>query len=269
MVRGPQLTRFANLGVTAPAPPAGNWPAKFTFDQFWSFTEPLEGGYPAVDCMFLVQDLQVATAMGITFTNKADRKTGLAMALALQWIYKPGHPKAGQFCSPADVERDYDVVLSKEEIGKKGPGHLSEWKAATNCRITIDGLKRGVRRKITDNIDYIKTKRPNEPQKGKDNQYLGDFDTFPADAQLCIASLTWANGAAFLYPNFQEACRSANWFRAAKECTFKSKDNTLPQRQEQQQLMMHNAGCAALGVASPDVLHFPKKLPAPPGAAGP
>jgi hypothetical protein len=267
VTRGP--LRFANVGVPVPAPPAGQWPAKFTFDEFWSFTEPLEGGYPAVDCMFLVQDLQVATAMGITFTNKANRNAGLAMAKALEWVYKPGHGQAGQFCSSADIERDYDAVLDKEDIGRKGPGHLPEWKAATNCRITLEGLKRAVRRKIIGNINYIKTQRPDEPHRGKENRYFGDFDTFPADAQLCIASLTWANGAAFHYPSFQAACRAAKWFDAAKECTFKNKENTLQKREDQQKLMMHNAGCAALGVANPDVLHFPTKLTAPSAPTGP
>jgi hypothetical protein len=253
--------------VTAASPAGADWPAKFTFDEFWSFTEPLEGGYPAVDCMIMVQDLQVATAMGITFTTKANRNPGLAMAKDLQWVYKLGHPKGAQFCSPADIESDYDTVLSHPEIGMKGPGHLKEWKDMTVCRLTLDGLKRGVRKKIVGNINYVKTQRPNEPSKGRENRYFGDWDSFSADAQLCIASLTWANGAAFHYPSFQEATRGGNWFEAAKQCGFRNKDNTLPKRQAAQELMMHNAGCVALGVAKGDKLHWPQKLAAPP--AGP
>ena len=30
-----------------PAAPTAAWPAKFTFDEFWNFTEPLEGGIAA------------------------------------------------------------------------------------------------------------------------------------------------------------------------------------------------------------------------------
>jgi hypothetical protein len=236
--------------------PTADWPAKFTFDEFWNFTEPLEGGF-AADCMLLVQDLQVATGMGITFTGKNNRNAGLAMAKALEWVYKPGHPRAGDPCDPSDIARDFDVVLSHEELGRPGPqpGSLKKWKDMTNCRITKDGLRKGVKTKAVGNIKYVKTLRTG-------NKYLGDFDTFPADAQLCVISLTWANGNEFNYPTFAKACREANWFEAAKQCGFESKANTLPKRQKDQETMMCNAGCVKLGVA-PDTLHWPKLLALP------
>jgi hypothetical protein len=74
------------LNIPAPAAP-GAWPANFTFEQFWAFTEPLDGGFPA-DCMFMVKDLHVATGMGTTFSGKAKRASGLAMALKLEWVSK-------------------------------------------------------------------------------------------------------------------------------------------------------------------------------------
>jgi hypothetical protein len=231
--------------------PEAAWPAKFTFDEFWSFTEPLEGGF-AADCMFMVQDLQVATGMGITFTGKNNRDAGLRMAKALKWVNK----QSGAPCDPSDIERDYDLVLTKEELGRRGPGFLAEWKALTNCRITRDGLKQGVRTRVIGNINYVKTLRTG-------NKYLGDFDTFPADAQLCVISLTWANGNAFGYPTFCKACREADWFGAAKQCGFASKENTLPRRQKAQEEMMRNAGCVKLGVAKPDTLQWPTILALP------
>jgi hypothetical protein len=232
-----------------------DWPAKFTFDEFWNFTEPLEGGF-AADCMFMVQDLQVATGMGITFTGKSNRGAGLQMAKALSWVYKPGHPQAGHGCSPGDIEADYDQVLSRDDIGRRGPGFLSEWKAMTNCRITQAGLKEGVRKRVVGNIQYVKTNRTG-------SKYLGDFDTFPADAQLCVISLTWANGNEFNYPKFAEACRSADWFEASRQCGFSSKENTLPKRQKAQEEMMRNAAAVKLGAASPETLHWPTILAAP------
>lgn len=235
--------------------PDAGWPAKFTFDEFWNFTEPLEGGM-AADCMFLVQDLQVATAMGITFTGNTNRNPGLLMAKALDWVYKPGHLQAGQRCSPSDIERDYDKVLSNEELGRRGPGFLGKWKDMTNCRITREGLQRAVRSKVIGNINYVKTRRSG-------NKHVGDFDSFPADAQLCVISLTWANGNEFGYPTFCRACREADWFEASRQCGFKSKENTLALRQKQQEEMMRNAACIAQGVATGDTLQWPKILAAP------
>jgi hypothetical protein len=210
----------------------------------------------------MVQDLQVATGMGITFTGKANRNAGLAMAVALEWVFKPEHPNRNARCTPADIARDYDVVLGMEELGRQGPGHLAEWKRATNCRITRDGLKRAVQNKIIGNINFVKTMRTGAKS-------IGDFDSFPADAQLCVASLTWAIGNEFGYPNFCKACREASWFAAAKECGFSDKSNTLPRRQAAQELMMRNAGCTALGGGDPNILHWPGTLAVPSGPSGP
>jgi hypothetical protein len=228
--------------------PVAGWPAKFTFDEFWNFTEPLEGGITA-DCMFMVQDLQVATAMGITFTGKSNRAAGLRMAQALEWVNKSSR----SFCLPLEIERDYDAVLKRDDLGRLGPGRLAEWKGITNCRITLNGLKKGVRERVVQNINYVKTQR-------KGDKYLGDFDSFPADAQLCVISLTWANGNEFNYRDFAKACRDANWFEASRECGFKSKENTLPLRQRQQEDMMRNAGYVAQGAANPNKLQWPTLL---------
>lgn len=228
--------------------PEAAWPAKFTFDEFWKFTEPLEGGM-AADCMFMVQDLQVATAMGITFTGKSNRNAGLRMAQQLEWTNKI----TGNICTDPEIARDYDEVLKHDDLGRLGPGRLGQWKAMTNCRITLNGLKKGVRTRVLFNIDYVRTKRTG-------NKYLGDFDKFPADAQLCIISLTWANGNEFNYPAFAKACREANWFEASRECGFKSKENTLPLRQKHQEDMMRNAGYVAQGAASPAKLQWPTIL---------
>src|SRR5688572_3776408 len=212
--------------------------------------------------MFMVNDLQVATGMGITFKGKSDRNGGLAMALALDWVYKPGHPKANQTCTPTDITLDYDTVLAKEELGKKGSGFLPEWMKITNCRITLDGLKRAVRNRIVGNINHMRTRKVAS---------LGNFDSFPADAQLCVASLTWARGNEFdlEFKDFAKACRATDWFEAAEQCTFRNKESTLPKRSAQQQLMMRNAGFAKLGLGDPNTLHFPGKLDLPPNPYGP
>jgi hypothetical protein len=178
------------------------------------------------------------------------------MATALEWIFKLGHPNALRTCSAADIARDYDVVLGMEELGRKGPGHLREWRAATNCRLTVDGLKRAVRKKVLDNINDIRTRLTGD-------RYLGDFDSFPADAQLCVASMTWANGKECGSPKFRKACREADWFEAARECDVSSTEHMPPRRQKVQAEMMRNAGCVKLGVDSPDALHWPTILSAP------
>jgi hypothetical protein len=239
-----------SIPMAAPAAPPGAFPAKFTFDQFWDFTEPLEGGF-AADCMFMVQDLQVATGMGITFTGKANRNEGLRQALALEWVNKNTQLPA----TPGEITHDYDLVLTMEALGSQGPGHLDKWKAVTSCRITKDGLKTAVRRKITENLNHIRSKP----------DVFGNFDAYPADAQLCCASLSWAIGINFdlRYPRFCAASKIADWLTAEQQCTFKNQENTIPRRLASQETMMHNDRAGKLGFTDPEVLHWPTRVDLP------
>jgi hypothetical protein len=66
--------------------------------------------------------------------------------------------------------------------------------------------------------------------RAKRKDPLGDFDRFPADAQLCIISLSWASGAESRFPEFCKATRAMDWFRAAKHCGFANKGNKKLQR---------------------------------------
>jgi hypothetical protein len=237
------------------APAETAWPAKFTFEEFWSFSEPLEGN--AANYMFMVQDLQVATGMGITWSNKANRNTpsGLPSALTLQWHYKPEHPNHGAVCSPEDVAKDYDEVLKHDDLGRLGPGQAAQWQNITQCRLTRETIKKAVRARVISNFNGVKARA----------DVFGDFTKYPADAQLCVISLTWGVGPNFFvgYPKFCAACKAGRWLEAAKEATFKNQENTLPQRQRAQQLMMRNAEAVRMGEGDPDNLQWPAELTIP------
>jgi len=252
LVQAPGPIPVANRALAVAAPPsAAPWPAKFTFEQFWTFTEPLEGGI-AANCMFMVKDLQVATCMGITFHGKAQRAAGIAMAKKLQWNNK----NTGHLASDAEIEHDYDVVLKMEAVAKKGSGFIdSDWKPATTCRITLDSIKTAVRNRAVDNMNAIRR------QTG--DLSVGDFDAMPADAQLCVLSLTWAGGNEFRFPTFRKLCRATDWFGASNEVSFKDAEGTQIDRQKHQRTMMINAGCAKAGMADPNVLQWPKALKRP------
>lgn len=236
---------------------------RFTFDQFWDFTAPLEG--ETAYHMYMVQDLQVATGMGITFGKSG----GLTAALARQWVYKDGHPRAGTPCDRGDVIKDYNQVLSMEAEGLKGGGGRSVWKDATQCRITPDDLRAAVRSKLESNINNLKTNF---------SQYFGDFDNFPADAQLAVASMTWAVG-----PNFPvatppwtklcEACRDNRWdgdevppkWVASKQCSFKGAIGTQVTRQNYHITLFRNAAAVQAGFGRPEILYWPALLATGPG----
>jgi len=236
-------------GMGVDIPMAKAWPAKFTFDQFIRFSEPLEGG-SSVDHMFMVQDKQVATGFGLTFTGSG----ALAEAQRLPWFFKAGHERAGQRCSPTEVETDFNAVLGRPDLA--APGNLPAWRQLTSCRVSRQTLLDAARRKIVFNLNTVRLRR--------DAGAVGDFDNFPVDAQLCIASLTWAVGPNFglvsHFKDFCAACRIHDFALAGQKCFFVSQVNTLPQRQMHQRTMMHNAELVEGGQGDFDTLYWPTRL---------
>jgi hypothetical protein len=231
---------------------------RFTFDQFWTFTAPLEG--EAAYHMYMVQDLQVATGMGITF----GKSEGLGAALARTWVYKAGHPRAGSPCDRGDVIHDYNTVLGMTDEGAAGGGGRQVWLDATQCRITPDDLRKAVSDKLDTNIRNLKTRF---------SPYFADFDNFPADAQLAVASMTWAAGPNFPvavppWTKLSEACRDNRWdgdetppkWVASKQCTFKNAVGTQITRGRYHVTLFYNSASVQAGFGQPDVLYWPSLL---------
>ena len=122
------------------------WPVKFSQNKWTEFTEELEGG-SVVDHMFMVQDAQVATGYGITWTNKALAAQGKTEAKRLSWNYKQGHPKQFKTCTATDIDADYDAALDADPSLYMTNGHLPEWRKIMQCRTTKASLLKELFRK--------------------------------------------------------------------------------------------------------------------------
>jgi hypothetical protein len=237
-------------GSKAPATPSvpvdPRWPAKFTFEQFVKFTESLEGG-AFIDFMFMVQDKQVATGLGITFVHHG----GLDEAKRLPWHLKGSTTPR----TPDEIEADFNTVLSHPEIAF--PGNLDKWSKLTSSRLARHVLLSHCKSKIVDNLNTVR-------RRG----FVGDYDSFPADAQLCVASITWAVGPNFdkvrgeraMVDAFCAACKARDFRLAEENCTYSDTRNTLPRRSAEQRTMMHNADLIERGQGDPSTLFFPARL---------
>lgn len=86
------------------------------------------------------------------------------------------------------------------------------------------------------------------------------FETWPADAQLGLASMAWAMGAGFhvRWPRFTAACRALDFETASQECRMREKGNPgLIARNDANQRMFRNAArVTALGLPA-DRLKYP------------
>jgi hypothetical protein len=246
---------------------------KFTFDDFWNFTYPLESGdgqyggtYVPVLNMFPSWDqnstVTVCTGMGVTFTHGASETDSLS------WYYKDGNPQQGYPCSPDDVHKEYAVVLGKGQTDPPIQGGVwQSYQDVTQCRTTTESIKQWVEAKMNNIISDMKSRY---------FIYLFDFDNYPADAQLGLVSLGYALGTAETglgkWRKLLEACRDQRWvgrelppqaYVASKQCAFGHPVFTQVQRSQWQVQCFTNAGAAIAGAGDPNTLQFPNALPDP------
>jgi hypothetical protein len=214
---------------------------KFTDDQFFEYTDKLEGG--SVTWMFLIWDpnggYHVATGFGITFMKVSD-------ATALDWLYR----EAGG-ASKAQIEADYAAIQKRTDLAG-GPGKPHKmggdpvWKTLTGCRLTKDGLKKGVIRLLKGKLAKLRMDFP-------------EFDEWPADAQLAAVSVQWAGDVKSGWPKLTKACRAQDWEAASKQCTFQVTKDTnafLALRSKRQVILFRNAQRVKDGEALPDHLNW-------------
>lgn len=97
---------------------------------------------------------------------------------------------------------------------KKDPSLAGRWPLAehlSDLRLSADGVRNLVRNRL---VEYEQTLYGFAE--------FADHDSWPADAQLALASMTWAMGAAFAedWPNLRAACAARRWLAAASECNM-------------------------------------------------
>lgn len=167
------------------------------YPAFHLLSPRLEG---KCDCMYL-DILGLATcAVGCLIDP-------IQMALDIPWTLDDG--------SPADK----DQVRADWHLLKNNAGHYSKlhWKfarAATKVRLTEQAINDLVDKRLNANEAVLRKAFP-------------DFETYPADAQLAMASISWAVGAAFhiKFTNLAQAIHAQNWAVAVGTCKIREDNN--------------------------------------------
>lgn len=148
------------------------------------------------------------------------------MALKLEFGYKSGGK-----ASPSEVSAEWQTVKnSKHLIGKGGEA----FGAITKLQLTDNGIKTMVTEDAKGIENYIKT-------NASARTFYGDFDNWPADAQLGFMGVAWGGIPLpqFGWHKFPEACKKQDWEAAAKECKISSP--IAAGRNEAHKLMFLNA----------------------------
>jgi len=138
--------------------------------------------------------------------------------------------RGGGPAGPAAIRAEWATVKASIDLIDKGAPAFA---AITKLVLTDKGIEQLARMYMSGFDSHVKT---NSAAK----MYFGDFDNWPADAQMGLLGICWgimpipANG----WHEFPKACRNRDWARAAAECRIKGAPDG---RNRGHKLMFENA----------------------------
>ncbi len=125
------------------------------------------------------------------------------------------------------------------------------WREAAKratLKLMPDAIDALVLAKLDQNEDYLAARFP-------------EMGSWPADAQLAIHSMAWAQGAAFHFPKLEAALRCHDFETAIVEGHMEdSKNPGLVPRNAANALLWANAAAVRAASADPEVLHWPDRF---------
>lgn len=193
------------------------------------FTETFEGRvpWPYLDVLGLVT---------VWLGNLIDP---VETALGLDWHRLDGAP-----VTELHVRSCWHEIKTRKELaaaGARACEHL------TDIRLSPDAGAKLVNAKLAANLIAIRAQSD-----------FAAFDDWPADAQLALVSMAWAQGPSFtLWPRFRKACRATNFNTCALECTLDETGNRgLVPRNVANRALFRSAASVIASGGDRDVLHW-------------
>lgn len=223
-------------------------------DAFVPFTLPLEGALPGyIGITWMYQDVK-----GLVSTGLGNLIDPISLALGLPFIRPGGAPATRN-----DIADEWIRVknLPPDARGRTAAqlGHTYA-KAFTALRLTNDGIKQLVARKLGENESVIAAT-------------FTAWESWPADAQLATHSMAWACGAGIFspkaglahWPKLTAALNDLDFRTAAIECFMpeEAKIGGLRPRNRANRILYNNAAIV-MATLDPDQLFYPADLDAGP-----
>jgi hypothetical protein len=200
-------------------------------NAFLDFTTPLEGAVPFLYCDVLGL---VTTAIGVLVDP-------IDMALTLPLRRMP----SGELASRDEIAADWHRVKARTDLSHRGGMVYAQ---IAQLRLDKDGVRTVTDRKLDAMLHRLRLR-------------FDQWDTWPADAQLAVVSLSWACGPAFGFPKLAAHLRTQDWRAAADECVIRPDHGTIKRRNEWMRLCLLNAATVYDSMADPAVLHWPNVAP--------
>jgi hypothetical protein len=127
-----------------------------------------------------------------------------AMAKQYRWVHIAAGGGDGAPASDDEIEAEFDAIKAKQEWKNYGGGYYGRM---ATLQMPVDEMDRKFLPKL---------ERFEATMKATPGGFFADYENFPADAQLAILSLIWANGPANMqkpghWPRFCALCKDRNW----------------------------------------------------------
>ncbi|NTV09571.1 MAG: peptidoglycan-binding protein [Zoogloea sp.] len=207
-------------------------------NTFVPFSTQFEG---SVDFMYLDINGNVTTAIGYLLPS-------LQSAQQIPFFFKDDRNHAA---TADDIADDWNRVTARQDL--RSLGGLA-YRDVAQLRISQDTI-----------ISLTLSRAASFEQTLKQTPNFGDFDNWPADAQLGLMSMAWAMGPDFGpgWPNFRAACANKDFDAAAENSHINDDDNPgLRPRNQANVILFTNAARVRDGIVDADitVLHWPQIL---------
>ena len=201
--------------------------------QFIPFNAQFEG---RMRCMYLDthEPPLVTTGVGNLIDPISE-----ALTLPFFWKARPGQPKA----TSAEIAAEWTRIKSKITYIHFRPGI---WDMLTELALDDAEIDTLVLDRASKNELILKKRTP-----------FAQFDSWPADAQLGILSMSWAMGPGFNFPNFAASCSKRDFAGAAQQCQMDDRSNPgLTPRNKANAILFNNAAKSPV----PGQLYYPQIL---------
>jgi hypothetical protein len=143
--------------------------------------------------------------------------------------------KSGGIAGAGEVIAEWNVVKARRDLISRG---ASAFDGITRLQLSDNGISKMVKEHAGAIENYIKT-------NGSAKQFYGNWDNWPADAQLGFMGVAWGGIPLpqFGWHKFPKACQDEDWDTAAVECKINSA--IASGRNEAHKLMFMNAAAVA------------------------
>lgn len=187
---------------------------------------------------------------GLCTTGVGNLIDPIEAALGLPWLHNGTGAMWEPYGSPADqlaIETEWHRVKAAVDHAH---GPTKYWTDTARLMLSSSAIDALVLSKLDLFERQLKARPP-----------FAAFDSWPADAQLGLLSMSWACGPAFNFPHFEAACKARDFATAAAECHMADSNNPglVPRNRANFRLFL-NAAQVEKAQSDPAILHYPSVL---------